>query len=777
VTLLTPQRLVKFGVVLWVVFLAWLVYVRLLGGVRPVVAQAVSDAAFSVFGLFAFVCACAAAMANGGRARTAWTFVGIGAGAWVVAIVGLSLRQLLGNSAVAFPSLADAGFIAFPVATCVALLLLPVGRSGPSTMRLLMDGLIVAGSLFLIAWIVILRGLFEAGGTSPVVFAVTLAYPIVDLVTITVGVSVLIRAKGAARLSVALLIAGIVLMAISNDVFHHLSARSGYSRGDLLDVGWATSLVMFGLAAVAGCREQRAGRMPVKDSLWLPYVPLSVAGAVVVADLVKPASEVVVAVAVSLVLAVLFRQFLVVGHNQRLLAVVVEQALRDPLTGLANRFLFNDRLEHAVELHRRELFGALAVLTLDLDDFKLVNDELGHAAGDALLVDVATRILDAVRSGDTVARLGGDEFAILIEKGPESPDSVAQRVVEAFDEPFVVDGHLLPIRPSVGLSIAPPRDRDLRADVLLKQSDLAMYAAKRTRASGVLTFTTDTGPLRRLESRSSERRRADAEDDAAGPELLGDLRRAIEHGDLAMVYQPKIDLRADARDVVGVEALVRWPHPEHGLLTPGDFLPLVRHHGLMEPMTELVFEMVFADSVRWRDAGRTVPIAVNLFAPSFDDADLPNRLNAALAEHGLASTELTLEITEDLVIEDLHLAQSVLDRLRECGIRVSIDDFGSGFSGLQYLRELPVDEVKLDQQFVMPILEDPRAASIVRAVIDLAHDLGVSCVAEGVENAAVADRLAEYGCDLAQGYYFGPPIAAPMLLDALSNLDPMTAPR
>jgi EAL domain-containing protein (putative c-di-GMP-specific phosphodiesterase class I) len=350
-------------------------------------------------------------------------------------------------------------------------------------------------------------------------------------------------------------------------------------------------------------------------------------------------------------------------------------------------------------------------------------------------------------------------------------------VVEAFDEPFVVDGHLLPVRPSVGLSVAPARDSDLRADVLLKQSDLAMYAAKRTRASGVLTFTTNTGPLRRLESRSRERRSADADDDAAGLELLGDLRRAIEHGGLAMVYQPKINLRADAREVVGVEALVRWPHPEHGLLTPGDFLPLVRRHDLMEPMTERVFEMVFEDSARWRDAGRTVPIAVNLFAPSFDDSDLPNRLTAALAEHGLASTELTLEITEDFVIGDLRLAQSVLDRLRECGIRVSIDDFGSGFSGLHYLRELPVDEVKLDQQFVMPILEDPRAASIVRAVIDLAHDLGVTCVAEGVESAAVADRLEAYGCDLAQGYHFSPPVAAPMLLDTLSSLDPLTAPR
>ncbi|KAA0102075.1 bifunctional diguanylate cyclase/phosphodiesterase [Mycolicibacterium sp. P1-18] len=762
-----PRRAATVGVVLWGVFLAWSIAQWFLGQTTsPAVERVVSDVAFGVFGLFALVSASMAAVSNGGRARAAWAFVGVGAAAWIAAIAGSDLRSPLGAVGVPFASMADAGFIVFPIATCVALLLLPVGPAGPSTMRLLMDGLVVAGSLFLIAWIVVLREVFDAGRTDPVVFAVRLAYPILDLVAITVGVLVMIRARGAARMSVASLTAGIVLMSISNDVLYHLVQASDQGRGHLLDLGWATSLLAVGLGALAGCGQGRAGRIPVHDTLWLPYVPLSVAGVVVVADLAKPASAVVLMVSVSLVVVVMLRQFLVMGSNQRLLAVVAEQALQDPLTGLANRYLFNDRLHHAVELHRRELFGVLAVLTLDLDDFKLVNDGLGHAAGDALLVDVAARIRSVVRSGDTIARLGGDEFAILIEKGPETPDSVAQRVVDAFEQPFLVDGHLLPIRPSVGLSVAQARDRDLRADVLLKQSDLAMYAAKRTSGAGVVTFASDTGPMRRLQ----------AEDDAPRPGLLGDLRDAIAHGDLTMVYQPKVDLRVDGRDVVGVEALVRWPHPEHGLLTPAEFLPLVRRHDLMAPMTELVFDVVFADSARWREAGRTVPVAVNLFAPSFDDSDLPDRLIAALDDRGLAATELTLEITEDLVIQDLPQARQVLDRLRERGIRVSVDDFGSGFGGLHYLRELPVDEVKLDRQFVMPILEDRRTASIVRAVIDLAHDLGVTCVAEGVETAAVADRLREYGCDLAQGYHFSPPIAAPELLETLTSLDPLTTP-
>lgn len=765
--LLAPRRAALVGVLLWAVFAVWLSCHRFLGvASSPGLERAASNASFAVCGLFAVVCAGIAAVSNAGRARVAWTLVGIGAASWTATIVAASLRPPTSAYGIPDPSYLDAGFLVFPVAICIALLLLPVGAAAPSVMRLLLDGLVVAGSLFLIAWIVVLRGLFDAGHTDPFGVVVMLASPILDTLTITIGVLVLIRARGAAKLAVGLLILGIVLMAISNDVFFNLVGNRGYNKGDLLDVGWATALVAVAMAGLAGCRPQRAGLLPVHDTLWLPYVPLSVAGVVVIADLAKPASAVVLCVAVALVIAVLFRQFLVMGSNQRLFAVVAEQALRDPLTGLANRSLFNDRLEHAVELHRRELFGVLAVVTLDLDDFKLVNDGLGHAAGDALLVDVAARIVGAVRSGDTVARLGGDEFAILIEKGREAPDVVAQRVVDAFDDPFMIDGHLLPVRPSVGLSVAPARS-DLQADVLLKQSDLAMYAAKRARGVGVATFASDTGPMSRLV----------VEDDAPRLGLLGDLRQAIAHGELSMVYQPKVDLRANGPVDIGVEALVRWPHPEHGLLTPDEFLPLVRRHDLTEAMTELVFHLVFADAARWRRAGRTVPVAVNLFAPSFDDVDLPEKLTAALAEHGMAPTELTLEITEDLVIEDLGRARGVLERLRATGIRVSIDDFGSGFSGLHYLRELPVDEVKLDQRFVMPIADDDRAASIVRAVIGLAHDLGVTCVAEGVETAAIADQLRAYGCDLAQGYLFSRPVGAPELLDTLASFNPLPVTR
>lgn len=768
-----PQRTARIGLVSGILFVSWLVVLRLFGRVGgPVVAEVVSDTAFITFGLFAVGCAFAATTAKGGRARLSWALITVGALGWVFGEVVKCFYPSVTGSPMPFPSIADAGFLSLPVMVVIALVLLPVGRAGLSAARLLMDGVTVAGSLFMIGWVMFLRNMFGSAGFHSLGFAVGLAYPILDLVAIAVGLLTLIRAQGAVRLPVALLLTGVVLMSVSNDVCWLLVPIGGYARGDLVDAGWAGSMLAVGLAALASFRPERADRNPTSTvSTWLPYLPLSVAGVVVVQDLVTPSSVWVLSLTALLLVAVFFRQFLVVGQNQRLLDVVAQQALRDPLTGLANRFLFHDRLTHAVDLHKRELFGVLAVLSLDLDDFKLVNDGLGHAAGDVLLVQVAKRILDTVRNGDTVARFGGDEFVILIEKGPETPGAVAQTVVEAFDEPFVVDGHVLFIRPSAGLSIAPARDLDLRADVLLKQSDLAMYSAKRARTSGVHTFASDMAQLHLDAQGSRQLGVGDTRDDGVQVELLGDLRRAIDDGELTVVYQPKIDLGTG--DVAGVEALVRWPHPEHGLLSPAAFLPLVRRHGLMDAMTELVLQKSLADLASWRDSGRSVPVAINVFAPSFDDSDLPDRLMAALALHGVASTALTLEITEDLVLADFERTRAVLEPLRASGIRVSIDDFGSGYSGLHYLRELPIDEVKLDREFIAPILNDPRAASIVRSVIELVHELGVICVGEGVENSAIVDQLKVFGCDVAQGHHYSRPVAGDLLLERLASLAPL----
>jgi EAL domain-containing protein (putative c-di-GMP-specific phosphodiesterase class I) len=323
-------------------------------------------------------------------------------------------------------------------------------------------------------------------------------------------------------------------------------------------------------------------------------------------------------------------------------------------------------------------------------------------------------------------------------------------VVQEFTKSFMLDGNELIIRPSVGLAIVAVGDLTTSADVMLKHADMAMYSAKRSRTGDVHTFTPDIvsgerGPL--------------------GLRLLAQLRHAISNVDLTLVYQPKFELRSG--EIVGVEALLRWPHPERGLLGPDQFLPLVRKHGLMHSVTDLVLARALDDAAVWYSKGVGVPVAVNLFAPSLADLDLPGRMVQALEERGLSSNALTVEITEYLLLDNMNRARTVLTRLRECGIRVAIDDFGRGYSALWYLRELPIDEVKLDKGFIAPILVDRKAAAIVRAVINLAHELDVSTVAEGVEDEETATRLREYGCEVAQGFHCGVPLEASVLLETL----------
>ncbi|MBJ7463485.1 MAG: bifunctional diguanylate cyclase/phosphodiesterase, partial [Mycolicibacterium sp.] len=458
-------------------------------------------------------------------------------------------------------------------------------------------------------------------------------------------------------------------------------------------------------------------------------------------------------------------QFIVVGENRRLLKAVEAQALRDPLTGLANRALFLDRLTHAMALHRRDE-QSVAVLSLDLDDFKLVNDGLGHPAGDLLLVQAAQRILGAARSSDTVARLGGDEFVVLMEGNTEDSRQVAQQVLRAFDEPFAIDGHALSLCPSAGLAAATADDPEICADALLKQADVAMYTAKRSRLRGVQVYSAgemgdDVHPG--AEARGAAE--AAARESAVALLLLGQLRHAIDNRELTLAYQPKFDLHDDS--IVGVEALVRWPHPERGLLVPDQFLQLVRDHGLMRPITELVLTQALNQVAEWRDEGLLVPVAVNVFAPSLSDLGLPQTVERALDERGLPHEVLTVEITEDLLLGNHDRARAVIEQLRQGGVRVAIDDFGSGYSALSYLWELDVDELKLDRAFVTRVREDRRAAAIVRAVIDLARELGLMTVAEGVEDAETAALLRDYGCQVAQGYLYTAPLTPPDMLSLL----------
>ncbi|MBB5168551.1 bifunctional diguanylate cyclase/phosphodiesterase [Mycobacterium sp. AZCC_0083] len=746
-----------------IVFAAWLIGGW--GGESTV--RVVDDLGLIVFAVFATVCAGLAAQAARGRQRSAWICLTVGLGGWAVGEVIWAYYQLvLGMEESPFPSVADIAYLMFPIGACLALVLFPVGYTSSSRVRLVLDGLIVAGALFAMSWVLVLQSLFEAGVESRFAAGVSFAYPVTDIVVVTVALLVLGRAHTGQRLTLLLLTAGSVLNALSDSAFAYLTANDTYFSGSVIDVGWVAALLMLSMAALVSLRaphtEERKAEVTSRASMWLPYLPL-VPAAVVCGPKFMPIPGLgpVIATSMLLMIAVLARQFVVVGENRRLLDVVADQALRDPLTGLANRALFHDRLTHAMQLHQRDE-QSVTVLSLDLDDFKLVNDSLGHPAGDALLALAAERILGCVRTGDTVARLGGDEFAVLMEGPSEHSRFVAHRVMQAFDEPFVVDGHDLLLRPSVGLAVAPADGPDLSAEALLKQADVAMYSAKRSRTGGVHNFTADMHLIDSGKFHGSGGRTG-----ASAVRLLGQLRHAVDHGDLSVVYQPKFDLRS--AEIVGVEALVRWPHPELGVLGPERFLPLVRQHGLMRAVTEVVLVRALDDAAHWKGRAVGVPVAINIFAPSMGSLDLPTKIAHALAERGLGAGTLTVEITEDLFLDDIERTRTVLHRLREHGVRIAIDDFGSGYSALCYLRELPIDELKLDKQFIAPILVDRRAAAVVRAVVDLAHVLGVTTVAEGVENAETAFTLRECGCEVAQGFYFSPPVSADAIFGMVSE--------
>ncbi|HNM92635.1 MAG TPA: bifunctional diguanylate cyclase/phosphodiesterase [Mycobacterium sp.] len=735
---------------------------------------AIDDIVLLVLAVPAAVFSVIAARSAQGRLRMAWVAMAIGVAAWAIGeAIWTHYELVLGE--VPFPSVADGFFLIFPVGACAALLLFPSEYAGPFRGRVFLDGLIVAGSLFLVSWVTILGPIYAAEATDRLLFVVSLAYPVSDVVVLTLAAVVLVRSGPEHRLTLTLLTVGLACIALSDSLFTYLSTKNEYASGDVIDIGWAAGLLLIAVAAAASRQttheNSEAPELPGWASIWLPYAPLLLAAIVAAA---KPSellrSQPVEVIAGLLVLAVLARQFLAVSENRRLLATVAEQALRDPLTGLANRALFNERLDQGME--RRERDGVtVGVVAVDLNDFKLVNDNLGHPVGDDLLVGVASRLLNSVRSGDTVGRLGGDEFSVVVEGDADAPYLIAQRVVEAFEQPFLVGEHELLMRPSVGLATADPDEPGLSAEELLRRADLAMYMAKRARIRGVQTYNAEM----QLGAQTIE---AEIFSRPAGPpeiggvaaiRLLGDLRHAIANAELTLVYQPKFEL-ATGR-IVGAEALLRWPRPD-GLLTPEDFLPLVRRHGLITAITDLVLNRALDDALAWQNASLGLPVAVNLFAPSLANLGIPAQITTALADRGLDPRVLTVEITEDLFLDDMERTRTVLDQLRHSGIRIAIDDFGSGYSALSYLRDLPIDEVKLDSTFIAPIPVDERAAAVVRAVVDLCHTLNLTTVVEGVEDAETAARLREFGCDVGQGYHFSPPLTSDELLELLRRSAP-----
>ncbi|CAA7623776.1 EAL domain-containing protein [Magnetospirillum sp. UT-4] len=413
----------------------------------------------------------------------------------------------------------------------------------------------------------------------------------------------------------------------------------------------------------------------------------------------------------------------------------------DVLTGLPNRRLFVDRLQLAIaNCHRH---GArLAIMFLDLDLFKRINDTLGHGVGDQVLVEMAKRIGQCIREGDTLARLGGDEFVVLMQELEHLEDAakLAERVIVNVKQPFQVDEHELYVTASIGIAIYP--EDGTEAESLVKNADTAMYRAKDMGRNSYQLYT----PA--MNARSFERLAMESA-----------LRHALARNEFALAYQVKVDLGSGKMS--GVEALVRWRHPEMGIVSPAEFIPLAENMGLISEIGAWVLEAACRQCRAWHDLGLPpVRIAVNVSALQFREDDVPHLVERALKETGLAPQHLELELTETLLMQRVDDVAGVLTRLRDMGVHVSIDDFGTGYSSLSYLKRMPIDSLKIDRSFVKDITEDADAATIVSTIINLAHNLKMRCIAEGVETAEQADFLRSCGCDEVQGYLISRPVSA-----------------
>ncbi len=422
-------------------------------------------------------------------------------------------------------------------------------------------------------------------------------------------------------------------------------------------------------------------------------------------------------------------------------AALTHQAHHDSLTGLPNRTLLHQHLESLIR-GARQSGQSVALFVMDLDRFKEVNDTLGHPFGDQLLKLVGLRVSGSLRADDTMARLGGDEFAVVLPAtGRKQAVTCAMRIFRALEQPFVVEGVTLDVKTSIGIAIYPEHGE--APDLMVQHADTAMYKAKKA-GVGYRFYDPAEDPhsLRRLT-------------------LTGELRRAIEHNQLVLYYQPKIDL--NTHRAMGVEALVRWQHPVHGLVPPDEFIPLAERTGLIRPLTDWVLNEAVRQCSVWRRRGLYLSVAVNLSAYSLRHPLLPTEMGALLQTWDVPASALVLELTESAMMEDPELATDIVRRMDNMGLRIAIDDFGTGYSSLAHLQRLSVHELKIDKSFVIGMATDDSNAVIVRSIVDLAHNLGCKVVAEGVESRDGLRALESLGCDGAQGYYLSRPVPAAAL--------------
>ena len=642
-------------------------------------------------------------------------------------------------------SLADVGYLSFYLLMLAALAVVVHRHVRSLASSVWLDAAV--GSLGAAAVLAVVLGpvlASDMAGPLSLATAVNVAYPMFDLILVAVVAG--IAALGGMGSRWALLAAGLLVFAAADVIY----VRFVYVVGTPLDAGWAIGLALVAMWVDGTARRGLPATQEARPATGTRALGVSavatVAGlGVLIVGTWVPLSRLAVTLAGVTLLAAAARSQLAFRLLARMADLRRLAAATDDLTGLPNRrALYAEGHVRLAEPERRRQ----ALLMLDLDKFKGVNDSLGHDAGDQLLVQVGARLREHMRGRDVLARLGGDEFAVLLgDSGHEEATDVALKLRAALAAPFAVDGVVLHSSVSVGIALFPDDGPDL--STLLRKADIAMYKAKAS-GDGVHCYG-----------------RGDYTDGAARLQMLEELRTAIATDRLVLHYQPKIDL--DTGAVHAVEALVRWDHTSRGLLYPNVFLALVEEGGLMPTLTRVVLAAALDQVATWHAHGQQLTVAVNLSASSLGDVDLPEEIAAMLADRGVAPHALQLEVTEEFLMADRERARDILTRLRRSGVQISVDDFGTGYSSLSYLRDLPIDELKLDRSFVFPMADDARAAALVASIIALAHSLGLRIVAEGVETHVAYTELRRLGCDQAQGYFMSRPVPAAELDHWLSN--------
>ncbi len=710
-----------------------------------------------------------------------------------------------------FPSVADIFYLTFYLAFLAGVLLLPMKSLNRSDwLKRALDMGIVMLAAVMGFWNFLIGPLAAAGSNLPALEQLlSMAYPACDLVLVWALLVLLYnRTENQSGGSILFLATSICVLIVTDCLFSYQSLQDTYVSGGYVDLGWILAFSLTGLAGLwQGLSAQPDQRtipiLPFSARLsnlawvmnFVPYAWLLLAYVILVRSHSFPSSmgffELAIGVGVIIAL-VIIRQVITLSENSRLLgelqhaigqvqqqAADLERAnrelqvevterkrveeqlaydvLHDMLTGLPNRTLFMDRLERAIEYTRRRADCPFSVLFLDLDYFKVINDSLGHSIGDRLLISIAHRLEECLRTSDTVARLGGDEFVILLDNTQQENAAifVANRIQEELRKVFTISGHNIYISTSIG--IVPGVEGYDRPEDLLRDADLAMYQAKAQGKARSEIF--DAGMRTKAISRL---------------ELETDLRHALEHKEFLLYYQPIIDLRSS--QIVGFEALLRWRHPQRGLLLPAEFINIAEESGLILPIGEWVLREACSQIKKWQlvfNRQEYLTVNVNIAGKQFAQPDFVGQIQGILDEAGLSPQSLKLEIIESVLIDNYAAANGKFTKLNEIGVQLEIDDFGTGSSSLGYLQHFPIHTIKIDRSFIKEMGGGKKASELVRAMVSMAHDLGMDTTAEGVETEEQLNELKNLTCQYGQGYLLSRPVdpstAEKILVDSFNE--------